>query len=325
MAQEPTVLTTSPSNYATKVSVTSAITADFDIDLDPKSLDNHVYLTNSHGVRIDGRVVYRRKKIIFTPLQPLEPGTSYQFFLIGDSNLEDGAVTGIRNLMGSAMRGNTVVSFTTESAVQIDPPGSLQPADGSLLRQMPLFSWSPVSGAVGYDIRVSTSNRYETLFFSSDRLKELQIEPNITWQEGIYYWSVRSIRDDGVASPWSPSRQFNYSLLVEGTISEEDAPPIEVMYEELDTELEVVEVFPADGSSDIPINVKSIFFRVIGDVDVSLIDVDSFKIVGRHITGDYEEESHGEVAGRFAIVKDSDSTTYIVFTPDPLPEPETES
>ncbi|MNV64144.1 hypothetical protein D3C71_1567720 [compost metagenome] len=96
-------------------------------------------------------------------------------------------------------------------------------------------------------------------------------------------------------------------------------PDIEVMFEEPDFEIELIEVFPKDISANVPSNIKTIYFRVIGQVDVALIDIDSFKLVGTHITGDYNETSHGEVAGQFSIVSAADGTTYLLFTID-VPE-----
>lgn len=315
----PQVLETSPKNYETNVFTNTPLTAEFNTDLFIKDsyLDTFVYLTDSNGVRIDGRIVYRKRKLTFTPLKTLDPGSEYRFFLIGKADVTNGT-NGIKSILEEPMLGNVIVTFTTEGQLAIDPPQLQTPADGVLLRQPPTFSWKAATDAAKYEVRISQSNRFETTEFKSETA-ELMIDPDVEWPEGIHYWSVRSIRNDGVASEWSITRQFNLTTLVEGKISEEDAPPVEVIYEEASFELELIETFPSDTLADVPINVKSIYFRVIGDVNVEMIDVESFSIVGKHITGDPTEDSHGDVKGTYAIVSDKDGTTYIVFTPEVLP------
>lgn len=315
------VLETSPSNYATEVATTISITVTFNIDLDSRYIKDYVYLTDARGVHIESRVVYKRKTITVTPLNPLDPGKTYQLFIIGDADLTDNKPEGVRSIVGDPMPGNFILTFTTDGEAAIEPPGLILPGYGSVMRQNPIFSWEPVDGAVGYNIRISKSNRFDVLVFpeNPDQVyTETEIEPAITWAEGIYYWSVRAIREDGVKSEWSDIGQFNISTLEPGKIAPEDAPPVDVIYE-TDTSLELIEVFPKDGFAGVPTNVKSIYFRVIGEVDVSLIDVDSFRVVGAHVTGDYAEESHGEVKGTVSIVPAGDGTTYIIFTPDILP------
>ncbi|MNP45889.1 hypothetical protein D3C76_1398500 [compost metagenome] len=140
--------------------------------------------------------------------------------------------------------------------------------------------------------------------------------------DGIYYWTVRGVRNDGVTGEWSAIGQFSIQTFEAGTISPVDQPPVEVLYDEPNFEVELIESFPKLDSVDVPLNIKSLYFRVIGEIDVSLIDVDSFILKGTHIAG-VPEESHGEVAGQMSIVSGGDGTTYIIFTPDVPAEPET--
>jgi len=317
------VLETSPGNYATEVATTASITVTFNIDLDSRYIQDYVYLTDARGVHIDSRIVYKRKTITVTPLNPLDPGKTYQLFVIGDSDLTDNKANGIRSIVGDPMPGNFILTFTTDGEVAIEPPTLTLPGYGSVMRQNPIFAWEPVDGAVGYNIRISKSNRFDVLVFpeNPDQVyTETEIEPAIIWDEGIHYWSVRAIREDGVKSEWSDIGQFNINMLEPGKISEEDAPPVDVLYE-TDPSLELIEVFPRDEFAGVPTNVKSIYFRVIGEVDVSLIDVDSFRVIGSHVTGDYNAESHGEVKGTVSIAPAGDGTTYIIFTPEIPPAP----
>lgn len=323
MAKNPEVLSTTPRNYETGVSINTSISADFNIDLDQRYIASNVFLQDNNGTRVEGRSVFRKQKLTFTPLQPLESGRTYTFTMIGDTDVEDGRIEGLRNIIGEPLQGNMTVTFVTESIKTLDPPIAKLPTNESVVRLVPTFAWTEVEGAASYQFYLSRSNRFDILLYpveTTDKLYEARVDPNITWEDGIYYWKVRAVRDDGATSEWTPIQQFNLDRTEEGTISEEDTPDIEVFYNEYDIELELVGKFPEPLSVDIPVTLKSIFFRVIGHIDPSQLDADSFKLHGSHITGDEYETSHGEVNGQYAVVTDDDGTTYIIFTPDLLPE-----
>lgn len=318
MAREPQVLATSPSNYEVQVPTNASLTVDFSIDLDNRYIEDHVYLTDSRGVHIDARVVYKKKRITVTPNAPLEAGKSYQLVLVGDSDLTDNVAQGIRSILGDPMPGNFTVNFTTDGEAALEAPTLLTPAYGSVNRVNPVFSWEPVEHAEHYQIRISKSNRFDVLDFPlepAEKFFETSIEPDIEWVDGIYYWTVRGVRNDGVAGEWSAIGQFSIQTFEAGTISPEDVPPVEVLYDEPNFEIELIETFPKEGFVDVPLNTKSLYFRVIGEIDVSLIDVDSFSLRGTHISG-VPEDSHGDVKGQMSLVSAGDGTTYIIFTPD---------
>lgn len=325
MARQPVVLSTSPSNNASDVKITDSIRITFDTDLDSRYVSDYVYLMDDDGNRIEGRANYRKKVITFTPLQALKKSKSYTFFLVGDVDLEDNKIEGIRSIIGVAMGGRYTVNFRTELGDSIVPPKVSSPVHGTILRNAPLFSWEPVENAVGYEMQIANTNTFNVKLFPIDGeetvISETQIEPNVALEDGIYYWRIRSIRDDGDRGIWSRIYQFHLSAVKEGTISEEDfddVDPAEEMFEAM--ELELVESFPTADGIQVPLNVKSMYFRVIGDLDPSLLDVDSISLVGHHISDDYEEYSHGEVSGRITVVESYDGTTYIVFNPDVIPE-----
>lgn len=327
MAQAPVVLNTSPANNAIEVATNTTITVDFNIDLDSQYVtEEFVYLTDDTGVRVKGLLQYRRKKILFTPEIELEPKKVYKFYLIGDSTPMDGKPHGLRNIIGDPMLGNFVVTFTTEAKKVVPTPVLLSPADLTIVRTNPVFEWKPVDGISRYQIRISLSNTFDKLVFPEDPkhvIYDTKIEPNEKWMFGIYYWSVRAVDENDRVSEWSPTYQFHLTDVTEGKIAEEDAAPIEVMYEEaFDYTLELVQVHPSDGSLRVDPKTKSFYFRVIGEIDISSIDVNFFEMRGTHVTEDVGEVSHGVVKGVTSIAQANDGTTYIVFTPDPLPDEE---
>ena len=318
MGKNPQIIATSPTNYATEVPVNSSITIEFNIDLDQLHIDDYVYLADSRGVHIDSRVVYRKKKITVTPNTPLEAGKQYLLTIVGDSDLTDSVAHGIRNIVGEPLAGNFTINFTTDGEAAVEAPALVTPAYGSVNRTQPVFSWSKIENAPAYEIRISKSNKFDILVFpveEDERFYETTLEPRVAWEDGIYYWTVRGIRSDGITGEWSNIGQFSIKTFDEGTITPEDKLPIEVLYDEPNFEIELIESFPKVGTVDVPLNIKSLYFRVIGEIDVSLIDADSFSLVGVHISG-LPEESHGELKGQLCMVDAGDGTTYIIFTPD---------
>lgn len=320
--RKPTVISTSPSRYDTDVAVTTSIRATFDIDLDARYMDDFVYLLDSLGNRIDGRVSYKKKVITFTPKQSLSMGETYQFFIIGDSDLTDDKKQGVRSIIGDCMEGNVSINFTTEADQSVEPPVMTHPTNQSILRESPTFTWEAVDGVDGYQLQISVSNQFSSLVYPTsddvDTLYDTTFHPDITFEDGLYYFRVRSVREDNVAGEWSKTYQFRLDTHEEGKISEGDADFVDATDDELfgvSMDLELVEEFPKPDSINVPTNVKSIYFRVIGDINLPNIDEDSVKIIGHHVSDDWEEESHGEVKGQVTIVRSNDGTTYIVFTP----------
>lgn len=321
MARYPQVLETSPKNYETDVPVNVSLSATMSTYIDQNHLDPYIYLLDAEGTHIEGRIVLKRKVIVFTPFQPLDPGKSYQFVLQGDNDLTDNKEDGIRSITGESMQGNTVVTFTTEVVESLPAPEAVNPTRDSVIKEIPTIRWTEVIEANSYQFYLSRSNRFDTLVYPDDtnqKIYETFIDPNIEWTDGIYYWKVRSINETGVHGEWSTIYQFHLDRSEEGTISEDDTLPIEMFYENANIELEVVESFPNEESVQIPINLKSIYFRVIGDIDINLLDKNSFRVTGEHLTQDEYEPSHGEVSGQISIVSHDDGTNYIIFTPDVL-------
>jgi hypothetical protein len=321
MAQAPVVVSTSPSHYATNVATNAVITADVSVDLDSQYLQDYVYLTNAAGVRIDGTVTYRKRKIVFTPSQPLEPRTTYQFFIIGDSNLTDGKTYGIRNIIGEPMRGNFTISFTTEDAQALVSPKLTAPAMDTIVKALPTFQWDAVAEAREYAFRLSKSNQFTTVLYETTTTTT-SVLPAITLEDGLYYWSVRAIAvTETASSEWSSPSSFYLQTIEEKPIVEEDEVDLDIEYTEMvDDTLELIEVYPPSDSLGIDTKTQSLYFRVLGDVNVSDIDPDSFELIGTHIQEDGQATSHGRVPGRIHVVEKL-GTVYLIFTPDPIVKP----
>lgn len=321
----PTVVSTSPSNYQRDIPINTSIRVEFNIDLDQRYINPFVLMADSFNRPVEIRASYRSKVITITPLQPLSMGTTYHVTLVGDSDLEDGAKQGIRSIIGDCMAGNSSFTFSTEQDITLAIPELTVPINNSIVRSKPAFQWTTVENAAGYHFELSKSNLFGTFIYPQGEhslITDTMIEPDAVLDDGLYYSRLRSVREDGRLGEWSKPYQFNLRTVEEGTIAEEDTSIGDEFpyYDSGETiELEVVENFPEDLGNYVPTNVKSLYFRVIGDIDLGLLDSESLTLIGQHISGDFQEESHGLVKGRITVVDNGDGTAYVVFTPEPLP------
>lgn len=327
MGLAPNITAFSPTKYQKSVPISTSVRADFSIDLDGRYIEDNVFMTDAKGTRIDIRTSYRAKVITVMPLKPLSMGTTYQVTFVGDSNLEDGIKQGLRSIIGDVMLGNEVLTFTTEVDESLTVPEVIAPSHGSVLKAKPTFKWKAVEAAKGYHLEISKTNTFATTIFPTEHqvLTGTEILPDVEMKDGLYYWRIRSVRSDDATGEWSKPYQFNINTLDEGKVSEEDDDSNVddfLEYDEMDFELEFVEKFSDDLQTMVPTNVKCLFFRIIGKFDLKLITPDCMTLEGRHISGDYQEESHGEVKGDITVVQSKDGTSYIIFTPEPIPDTE---
>lgn len=325
MAKRPTVLSVDPANYATDVGVSSSIQIEFDADLDTRYLDGNVILATISNELIEGRVSYRKKIVTFVPLEPLSKGTNYVLTIKGDNNLEDGVEDGVKSIIGSTMAGSFSSRFMTERTDMLLTPLIVSPVNNTIIRETPVFTWEAVDGATHYDVEISKSNTFSTKIFptvDSIRITTPTLSPNVEMTDGIYYWRIRSVGGTNNKGAWSSVMQFNLTTEALGQIAAGDSAFVDATDDVSFTgtmELEQIETFPKELETFVPTNIANLYFRMIGDINLSDIDVDSLQLEGVHVSGDFEEESHGRVPGKISFVTAGDYTTYIIFTPDPLP------
>lgn len=327
MAGRPTIVSLSPTKYQKSVPISTSIRADFSIDLDSRYIEDNVFMTDGKGQRVDIRTSYRAKVLTVMPLSPLSMGTTYQVTFVGDSNLDDDVKQGLRSIIGDCMGGNEVLTFTTEVDESLTVPEVLLPVQGAVLKAKPTFKWNPVNTAKGYHIEISKTNTFASLIYPKEQqvITTNELDVDVVMEDGLYYWRIRSVRNDGATGEWSKAYQFNIDTLEEGKVSEEDDDSsIDdfLEYDENDFELEIVERFPKELEALVPTNIKCMFFRIIGKFDLKLITPDSITLTGHHISGDFQEESHGTVKGDITVVQSKDGTSYIIFTPEPIPDKE---
>lgn len=330
MAKRPMVLSVSPKAYATDVGVSSSIQIEFDIDLDTRYINDNITLMTANNEIIEGRTSYRKKVVTFIPLEPLAKGTNFVLTIKGDGNLEDGVDEGIKSIIGATMAGSFVSRFMTEKTDMLPVPQIISPTNNTIIRKTPVFAWEPVEGALHYEVEISKSNTFSTKIFptvDSIRIANPTLSPNVEMSDGIYYWRIRSVGGINNKGAWSSVMQFNLTTEALGQIAAGDSAFVDATDDVTFTgtmELEQIETFPKELEIFVPTNVANLYFRMLGDINLADIDVDSLQLEGVHVSGDFDDESHGRVPGKISFVKAGDYTTYIIFTPEPLNTPEEE-
>jgi len=119
----PTVVSTSPTNNLTAVSVGAAITATFSEAIDSSTVTAATY-TLSGGVT--GTVTSSGRTATFTPASPLAYNTPYTATV----------TTGVKDLAGNPMSANYSWTFTTASAPFVPNPSPLPPLSQSVAYQI---------------------------------------------------------------------------------------------------------------------------------------------------------------------------------------------
>ncbi len=99
----PSVIATSPLNNATNVSLSSIVTATFNMAMDALTINSATFKLKQGSTNVSGVVAYSGTTATFTPSSPLLSGTVYNATI----------TTGAKNLAGTPMSSDKVWSFTT--------------------------------------------------------------------------------------------------------------------------------------------------------------------------------------------------------------------
>ncbi len=84
------------------------------------------------------------------------------------------------------------------------------PAKGDLINPSenpPTFTWNAVTYADTYDLQVSTSSRFSTLYINETGIPDAEFTP-ADMPDGKYYWRVRAVNTEGVQGSWSSAWYF---------------------------------------------------------------------------------------------------------------------
>ena len=114
-AAAPTVISTDPTNNATGVDVNKTVTANFNMPMDPTTINGTTFTLKQGAIAITGTVSYSGTTASFNPSTALVAGTTYTATI----------TTGAKNLAGVALANNYTWNFTTANAVTPPPVSGL--------------------------------------------------------------------------------------------------------------------------------------------------------------------------------------------------------
>ncbi|MCY4727560.1 hypothetical protein NYO98_14830 [Nocardioides sp. STR2] len=83
------------------------------------------------------------------------------------------------------------------------------PDDSTQTLQDVVLDWTPVAGAVSYDVQVSTEADFSqgaALTDSQTGILGTRYSPNVTYDNKSYFWRVRATDMSGQATPWTAAR-----------------------------------------------------------------------------------------------------------------------
>jgi hypothetical protein len=188
----PTVISISPANGATNVSVTTSVSVTFSEAINPTTVNASTFqLWGPGNTLVTGTVSYSSTSntATFLPAAALATSTSYTAVVTGGSG-------GVKDLAGNAMTGNFTSSFTTAAA--LPPPGSC-----------PCSIWSPSAVPAGVDSGDSSAVELGVRFRSD-------VAGNIT---GIRFYKASTNTGTHIGNLWTNTG----TLLGTATFTQESA------------------------------------------------------------------------------------------------------
>jgi hypothetical protein len=87
-------------------------------------------------------------------------------------------------------------------------PQVVGPGDGQTVSFLPVFSWSPVSGAAKYNFVLAADALFNSPVYSLLGTKNTRATPDTTVPNGTYWWRVQAVDANGNTSPWSAPRSI---------------------------------------------------------------------------------------------------------------------
>lgn len=272
----PKMIESYPKNYQTDVSVNiEYITLTFNTDLDANHLMGYFQLRSQDGELIPFVISYKDRVVTLRLQTKLKNNYTYTLTIIGDSQLKDEEIVGIRNVFGIPLQGNVYITFTTEKTPSPTKPKLLSPFDYEKIYHQPTFSWAEISNAKQYEIQVSKTKDFQKFVWANDRITSNQAAPSISLSYGDYYWRVRAIDKSGKVGEWSDIFYFVYTDEKETpVVTEEDASFIGYDEVEDSYDVEIVDMFPKESSIQVSPALQCVVFDVYGDIQPEKIHVE---------------------------------------------------
>lgn len=316
------VLNTVPINKAANVNVNKGIEIQFSAALNAGTIpSNIVVLEDINGVFedvsslsdysqyavVNGSVSYddAAMTVIYTPSEPFHVDTCY-IFILNDE---------ITDITGNKLIKKYLSCFYTEKVASFPKCEFTSPKYGAICNAIPEFTWKNL-GAPSYRFQVSKVNTFESLIVDAHMTgaagETVSYTPSFNINEGIYH--IRVSAENG---EWSDVHQIFIQAITDAVIAQEDTPVFQNFDEFIDglvDPLEILEIFPAEGSTNISLKTATFYIKMKGKIDPDRIDFSSAFVYGESTDEEHDEYSHGLVDGEWIWIYDPYiDATFIVF------------
>lgn len=315
-----TVISTKPTAHETCVNVNSPIEITFSADLNKSTLNNSIVIFEDiNGVYngatslkdsskfniVKGSLSYANRVAKFVPKEPFKENMKY--IVVLNNTILD--ITGIKLIK------KFIFAFNTEVVASYGKCNIIEPEYGKIFDKIPTIKWESL-GAPSYIIQISKLNTFETLIFEQFTTdNEFTLDNlNNNYKEGLYY-----IRVKAEGGEWSDPCQFFIKEITDAIVSTEDQSEeiyLQDFLDGLEDEIEILEVFPKDGSLLNSLKTNIFYIKLNGIIEASRIDIKNCFIEAEL----YDEEDddisyqHKTLGGNWTIIHDTEyNCTYLVL------------
>lgn len=315
------VLSTVPALNETNVNVNSSIDVEFSSEINVGTIiKNIIVLEDINKIYTDinslkdyskfavtkGSIVYDNMILTYTPNEPFHTDSNY-IVILNDA---------ISDITGNLLNQKYIFNFYTEKVATYPPCEFTSPKYGTIASSIPTFSWKN-QNSLSYLFQISKVNTFETLIveevIAGNEISDtISYTPEFEIQEGIYHIRVKSENGE-----WSNVHQIFIKPITDDVIAYEDTPILQNFDEFLDNliePIEVLEVFPPDGASNVSLKTNIFYIKMKGKVDQDRINIGDSYVFGETLNEDSFSESHGIVSGEWIIIYDEyEDATYVIF------------
>ena len=343
------ITSTIPGAYKTGIDVYSDIRIEFSADIDTSTLKNcMLVLADKNNIydspqalrhrdkfdTVSGSIKYSERVLRFIPSAPLDTDTRY-VVIINNT---------IKDITGLSLRKKHIFTFNTEVIRSFGKAEIIQPSYGIITRGIPEIHWKE-QGAPSYIMHVSKSPDFETLLYEnfivpddentymSKNEPDIQPEeippeerpyrvifhtPDFNKKEGVYY-----IRVKAEGGRWSDAFQFFIKETTDAVVAADDQNDelyLDEFLSGIEDEIEILELFPPDGSILNSLKTNIFYVKMSGKVSEDRIEYPELRAYGEAVDEKDEQMGyeHGEVKGSWTLVYDeTHDCTYLIFTPEP--------
>jgi len=115
------------------------------------------------------------------------------------------------SLTNKMVTGGRVNAYNSLKLLQDNSPSLVSPVNGDTIyaSKPPTFRWSAISGAVSYQIMVSSRSDFTNSIINVSSITSAEYTSNVGLTSGIYYWRIRGFKSGGNPLIWSAAHTFS--------------------------------------------------------------------------------------------------------------------